>query len=127
MGSFHLRADPCSGPPGPVRSEVFAAEAVSCLNKALCHLKDIWEQIGIPEDQRLQRTSVVKSHIKVRDPWRPLETPGDPLPEEGGLCRGSVSISRFLCGGGGGFWNITVISRTTEEGVDASKRGLFCC
>lgn len=74
VGSFHLRADPCSGPPGPVRSEVFAAEAVSCLNKALCHLKDIWEQIGIPEDQRLQRTSVVKSHIKVRDPWRPLET-----------------------------------------------------
>lgn len=48
------------------RSEVLAAEAVSCLNKALCHLKDIWEEIGIPEDQRLQRTNVVKSHIKVR-------------------------------------------------------------
>ncbi|XP_029960739.1 protein regulator of cytokinesis 1b isoform X2 [Salarias fasciatus] len=46
------------------RSEVLAAEAVSCLNKALCHLKDIWEEIGIPEDQRLQRTNVVKSHIK---------------------------------------------------------------
>ncbi|CAM9332716.1 unnamed protein product [Lampetra planeri] len=25
------------------------------LNKALCRLKDIWEEIGIPEDQRLQR------------------------------------------------------------------------
>ncbi|CAN9507276.1 unnamed protein product [Ophioblennius macclurei] len=46
------------------RSEVLAAEAVSCLNKALCRLKDIWEEIGIPEDQRLQRTNVVKSHIK---------------------------------------------------------------
>ncbi|XP_029000842.1 protein regulator of cytokinesis 1b isoform X2 [Betta splendens] len=46
------------------KSEVLAAEAVSCLNIALCHLKDIWEEIGIPEDQRLQRTNVVKSHIK---------------------------------------------------------------
>ncbi|KAF3833042.1 hypothetical protein F7725_026707, partial [Dissostichus mawsoni] len=34
------------------------------MNKALCHLKDIWEEIGIPEDQRLQRTNVVKNHIK---------------------------------------------------------------
>ncbi|XP_068434460.1 protein regulator of cytokinesis 1b isoform X1 [Clinocottus analis] len=46
------------------KSEVLAAEAVSCLNKALCQLKDIWEEIGIPEDQRLQRTNVVKNHIK---------------------------------------------------------------
>lgn len=46
-------------------SEVLAAESVACLNKALCHLKDIWEEIGIPEDQRLQRTNVVKNHIKV--------------------------------------------------------------
>lgn len=46
-------------------SEVIAAESVSCLNKALYHLKDIWEEIGIPEDQRLQRTNVVKNHIKV--------------------------------------------------------------
>ncbi|KAF7649742.1 hypothetical protein LDENG_00136810 [Lucifuga dentata] len=46
------------------RSEVLAAESVSCLNKALCHLKDIWEEIGITEDQRLQRTNVVKNHIK---------------------------------------------------------------
>uniref|UniRef100_A0A668ASK9 Protein regulator of cytokinesis 1b n=1 Tax=Myripristis murdjan TaxID=586833 RepID=A0A668ASK9_9TELE len=44
--------------------EVLAAESVACLNKALCHLKDIWEEIGIPEDQRLQRTNVVKNHIK---------------------------------------------------------------
>lgn len=48
------------------RSEVLASEAVTCLNKALYHLKDIWEEIGIPEDQRLQRTNVVKNHVKVR-------------------------------------------------------------
>ncbi|KAM9317745.1 protein regulator of cytokinesis 1b isoform 2-T2 [Pholidichthys leucotaenia] len=46
------------------KSEVLAAESVSCLNKALCQLKDIWEEIGIPEDQRLERTNVVKNHIK---------------------------------------------------------------
>lgn len=46
-------------------SEVHAAESVACLNRALNQLKDIWEEIGIPEDQRLQRTDVVKKHIKV--------------------------------------------------------------
>lgn len=44
---------------------MIAAESVACLNKALCHLKDIWEEIGIPEDQRLERTNVVKNHVKV--------------------------------------------------------------
>ncbi|XP_051562410.1 protein regulator of cytokinesis 1-like isoform X1 [Myxocyprinus asiaticus] len=46
------------------KSEVIAAESVACLNKALCHLKDIWEEIGIPEDQRLERTNVVRNHVK---------------------------------------------------------------
>ncbi|KAJ8002504.1 hypothetical protein DPEC_G00159590 [Dallia pectoralis] len=46
------------------RSEVHAAESVACLNHALNRLKVIWEEIGIPEDQRLQRTDVVKKHIK---------------------------------------------------------------
>uniref|UniRef100_A0AAY5EN08 Protein regulator of cytokinesis 1a n=1 Tax=Electrophorus electricus TaxID=8005 RepID=A0AAY5EN08_ELEEL len=46
------------------KSEVHAAESVACLNKALSRLKDIWEEIGIPEDQRLQRTDAVKMHIK---------------------------------------------------------------
>ncbi|KAK6475117.1 protein regulator of cytokinesis 1-like isoform X1 [Huso huso] len=46
------------------KSEVLAAESVACLNKALSRLKGIWEEIGIPEDQRLQRTDVVKKHIK---------------------------------------------------------------
>uniref|UniRef100_A0A8C2CD72 Protein regulator of cytokinesis 1a n=1 Tax=Cyprinus carpio TaxID=7962 RepID=A0A8C2CD72_CYPCA len=45
-------------------SEIHAAESVSCLNKALNELKDIWEEIGIPEDQRLQRTDAVHMHIK---------------------------------------------------------------
>ncbi|XP_001363610.1 protein regulator of cytokinesis 1 isoform X1 [Monodelphis domestica] len=46
------------------RSEVLAEESVVCLQKALNHLREIWELIGIPEDQRLQRTEVVKKHIK---------------------------------------------------------------
>uniref|UniRef100_A0A8C6TNH5 Protein regulator of cytokinesis 1 n=1 Tax=Neogobius melanostomus TaxID=47308 RepID=A0A8C6TNH5_9GOBI len=46
------------------RSEMLAAEAVSCLNKALILLKDVWEQIGIPEPQRLERTRTVKKHIQ---------------------------------------------------------------
>ncbi|GAA6101372.1 protein regulator of cytokinesis 1a isoform X1 [Tachysurus ichikawai] len=46
------------------KSELHAAESVACLNKALDHLKDIWEEIGIPEDQRMQRTDAVKMHIK---------------------------------------------------------------
>ncbi|NXC51001.1 PRC1 regulator, partial [Penelope pileata] len=46
------------------RSEVLAAEAVSCLNSALAELRGIWEEIGIPEEQRLARAGVVKKHIK---------------------------------------------------------------
>ncbi|XP_054433575.1 protein regulator of cytokinesis 1 isoform X1 [Pteronotus mesoamericanus] len=46
------------------RSEVLAEESILCLQKALINLREIWEVIGIPEDQRLQRTEVVKKHIK---------------------------------------------------------------
>ncbi|XP_072138261.1 protein regulator of cytokinesis 1b isoform X1 [Mobula birostris] len=46
------------------RSDALATESVTCLNAALAHLRNIWEEIGIPEDQRLQRTEVVKKHIK---------------------------------------------------------------
>uniref|UniRef100_W5UED3 Protein regulator of cytokinesis 1 n=1 Tax=Ictalurus punctatus TaxID=7998 RepID=W5UED3_ICTPU len=46
------------------KSELHAAESVACLNEALNRLRDIWEEIGIPEDQRLQRTDAVKMHIK---------------------------------------------------------------
>ncbi|OBS60721.1 hypothetical protein A6R68_08187, partial [Neotoma lepida] len=44
--------------------EVLAEESIVCLQKALTHLREIWELIGIPEEQRLQRTEVVKKHIK---------------------------------------------------------------
>ncbi|XP_058623327.1 protein regulator of cytokinesis 1-like isoform X2 [Onychostoma macrolepis] len=46
------------------KSEIHAAQSVACLNNALGELKDIWEEIGIPEDQRLQRTDAVYTHIK---------------------------------------------------------------
>ncbi|KAK1327829.1 hypothetical protein QTO34_012737 [Cnephaeus nilssonii] len=44
--------------------EVIAEDSILCLQKALSHLREIWELIGIPEDQRLQRTQVVHKHIK---------------------------------------------------------------
>lgn len=47
------------------RSEAIAAESVACLNSALARLRDIWEEIGIPEDQRLQRTDAVKRHVNM--------------------------------------------------------------
>ncbi|XP_041794316.1 protein regulator of cytokinesis 1-like [Chelmon rostratus] len=46
------------------RSEVHAAESVAYLNRALVRLQDIWEEIGIPEEQRLQRTNDVHKHIE---------------------------------------------------------------
>ncbi|XP_070686621.1 protein regulator of cytokinesis 1-like [Pempheris klunzingeri] len=45
-------------------SEVHAAESVAYLNRAQARLQDIWEEIGIPEEQRLQRTNDVHKHIK---------------------------------------------------------------
>lgn len=51
-------------------SEVLAGESVACLTQALSHLRGIWEEIGIPEEQRLQRTEVVKRHVKVSGPGR---------------------------------------------------------
>lgn len=42
-----------------------AAESVAYLNRAQVRLQDIWEEIGIPEEQRLQRTNEVHKHIKV--------------------------------------------------------------
>ncbi|XP_053933166.1 protein regulator of cytokinesis 1 isoform X2 [Cuculus canorus] len=46
------------------RSDVVAAEAVSLLNGAMAALRDIWEEIGIPEEMRLERIQTVKRHIK---------------------------------------------------------------
>uniref|UniRef100_A0A7N6AUQ1 Protein regulator of cytokinesis 1a n=1 Tax=Anabas testudineus TaxID=64144 RepID=A0A7N6AUQ1_ANATE len=46
------------------RKAIFRAESVAYLNRALVRLQDIWEEIGIPEEQRLQRTNDVHKHIK---------------------------------------------------------------
>ncbi|CAK6961517.1 protein regulator of cytokinesis 1-like [Scomber scombrus] len=46
------------------KCEAHAAESVAYLNRALIRLQDIWEEIGIPEEQRLQRTNDVHKHIK---------------------------------------------------------------
>ncbi|NXN28575.1 PRC1 regulator, partial [Nycticryphes semicollaris] len=45
-------------------SEVLAAETVMCLNRAMATLRDIWEEIGIPEKLQLERTEAVKDHMK---------------------------------------------------------------
>ncbi|KAM4734332.1 protein regulator of cytokinesis 1-like [Anableps anableps] len=45
-------------------SEVHAAESVAYLNRALVRLQEIWEEIGIPEEQRVRRTNDVHKHIK---------------------------------------------------------------
>uniref|UniRef100_A0A8C5B0K7 Protein regulator of cytokinesis 1 n=1 Tax=Gadus morhua TaxID=8049 RepID=A0A8C5B0K7_GADMO len=46
------------------KSELHAGESVASLSNALIHLKDIWEKVGIPEEQRLIRTEVFTQHIK---------------------------------------------------------------
>ncbi|KAM5170255.1 protein regulator of cytokinesis 1 isoform 2-T2 [Mantella aurantiaca] len=51
--------------PALASGEAIAAESVACLNSALARLRDIWEEIGIPEDQRLQRTDAVKRHVNM--------------------------------------------------------------
>ncbi|KAM6926275.1 protein regulator of cytokinesis 1-like isoform 1-T1 [Lycodopsis pacificus] len=45
-------------------SEVHAAECGAYLNRAQIRLQDIWDEIGIPEEQRVQRTNDVHKHIK---------------------------------------------------------------
>uniref|UniRef100_S4RT28 Protein regulator of cytokinesis 1b n=1 Tax=Petromyzon marinus TaxID=7757 RepID=S4RT28_PETMA len=46
------------------KSEVLASELVASLNHAMVNLRDIWEDIGIPEEQRLERTQVVKKYME---------------------------------------------------------------
>lgn len=53
------------GPSTMRRSEVLAEESMVCPQKALNHLREIWELIGILEDHQLQRTEVVKKHVKI--------------------------------------------------------------
>ncbi|XP_060891543.1 protein regulator of cytokinesis 1-like isoform X1 [Labrus mixtus] len=44
--------------------EVHAAESVAYLKRSLIRLQDIWEEIGISEEQRLQRTNDFHNYIK---------------------------------------------------------------
>ncbi|XP_064013893.1 protein regulator of cytokinesis 1 isoform X2 [Pogoniulus pusillus] len=46
------------------QSEVLAAEVVAVLTEAMETLREIWEEIGIPEEQRLERTRTAKKYIK---------------------------------------------------------------
>lgn len=46
-------------------SEVLASSLVTGLNKAMATLVDIWDSIGIMEDQRIERMQTVKKHIEV--------------------------------------------------------------
>ncbi|XP_008410251.1 protein regulator of cytokinesis 1-like [Poecilia reticulata] len=46
------------------KSQVHAAESVSYQNRALARMQDIWEEIGISEEKRIQRTNVAHKYIK---------------------------------------------------------------
>uniref|UniRef100_A0A3Q3JKB1 Protein regulator of cytokinesis 1a n=1 Tax=Monopterus albus TaxID=43700 RepID=A0A3Q3JKB1_MONAL len=45
-------------------SEVHATKSVAYFNRTMARLQSIWEEIGIPEEQRLNRTKAVHKHIK---------------------------------------------------------------
>ncbi|XP_077452393.1 protein regulator of cytokinesis 1-like [Stigmatopora argus] len=45
-------------------SEVHAMESVAYLNRALVQLRDIWEEMGVSEDQRVLRTQTFHKNIK---------------------------------------------------------------
>ncbi|XP_041109763.1 protein regulator of cytokinesis 1-like isoform X2 [Polyodon spathula] len=47
------------------KSEVLAFSLVSGINKAIARLVDIWDNIGIQEEQRVERMEAVKKHIEL--------------------------------------------------------------
>ncbi|XP_058880190.1 protein regulator of cytokinesis 1-like isoform X1 [Acipenser ruthenus] len=47
------------------KSEVLAFALVSGINKAIARLVDIWDNIGIQEEQRVERMEAVKKHIEL--------------------------------------------------------------
>ncbi|XP_041091140.1 protein regulator of cytokinesis 1-like isoform X2 [Polyodon spathula] len=47
------------------KSEVLAFSLVSGINKAIARLVDIWDSIGIQEEQRVERMEAVKKHIEL--------------------------------------------------------------
>lgn len=76
-------------------SEVHAAESVAYLNRALVRLQDIWEEIGIPEEQRVQRTNEVHKHIKVGPKQAPVKV--SVLMSLAGLTRPLFTVPRRVC------------------------------
>ncbi|KAJ8285310.1 hypothetical protein GJAV_G00025400 [Gymnothorax javanicus] len=46
------------------RSEVLALSLISGINQAWARLADIWDSIGITENQRVERTQTAKKHIE---------------------------------------------------------------
>nr|XP_021155036.1 protein regulator of cytokinesis 1 isoform X2 [Columba livia] len=62
-----------AGSPAGSRSEVLAAGAVSCQNRAMAALRDIWEEIGIPEELRLECSEVL---MRRRFPLQLVKQPG---------------------------------------------------
>lgn len=57
-------ADPC--PMTSLLSEALVFSLVTGINLAMGRLVDIWDSIGILEDQRVERMETVKKHIEVR-------------------------------------------------------------
>lgn len=55
---------PCGLPFFPF-SEVLASSLVTGINRAMARLVDIWDSIGIMEDQRIERMQTVKKYIEV--------------------------------------------------------------
>lgn len=46
-------------------SEALASSLVTDINHAMARLVDIWDSIGIMEDQRIERMQTVKKYIEV--------------------------------------------------------------
>lgn len=86
-------------------SEVLAAEAVTCLNRAMAALRNIWEEIGISEEQQLERTDTVVKHIKVRGTGSSVE------PRT--CCGGSRAARAELARGAGGTGGLCPLSIPT--------------
>lgn len=47
-------------------SEALAFSLVTGINNAMARLVDIWDSMGIMEEQRVERMETVKKHIEVR-------------------------------------------------------------
>ncbi|PKU30299.1 protein regulator of cytokinesis 1-like isoform x5 [Limosa lapponica baueri] len=62
--TLSARGAPLRVPLPAVPISLTVAETVSCLNRAVAALRNIWEEIGMPEELQLERTQAVKEHIE---------------------------------------------------------------